>query len=97
DIGAQGAIRRYSFYPAVMHSRARLTYTQVWTALSAPPEDAAKGLPDADLLLEFDVHGKIVRIVPAPRNDAHKLIEECMLAANVSTADFLATAQHAAL
>ena len=34
--------------------------------------------------------GKITAIVPAPRNDAHKLIEECMLAANVCTADFLA-------
>ena len=34
-------------------------------------------------------HGKITRIVPAPRNEAHKLIEECMLAANVCAADFL--------
>ena len=33
--------------------------------------------------------GKITGIVPAPRNDAHKLIEECMLAANVCAADFL--------
>jgi ribonuclease R len=35
--------------------------------------------------------------VPAPRNDAHKLIEECMLAANVSAADLLAKAGHPAL
>ena len=40
--------------------------------------------------LEFDVHGKIVRVVPVARNDAHRLIEECMLAANVCTAGFLA-------
>ncbi len=34
---------------------------------------------------------------PAPRNDAHKLIEECMLAANVCTAEFLAEHKHVAL
>ena len=34
QVGADGAIRSYKFYPAVMHSRARLTYTQVWEALS---------------------------------------------------------------
>ena len=32
---------------------------------------------------------KIDRIVPTERNDAHKLIEECMLCANVSAARFL--------
>ena len=50
-----------------------------------------------ELALEFDDFGKITRIVPAPRNDAHKLIEECMLAANVCTADFLAKHQHPVL
>ena len=29
-IDARGAIKSYTFYPAVMHSRARLTYTQVY-------------------------------------------------------------------
>lgn len=37
----------------------------------------------------FDDKGKIERIEPVKRNDAHKLIEECMLAANVCAADFL--------
>jgi ribonuclease R len=37
----------------------------------------------------FDQHDKIERIVPVRRNDAHRLIEECMLAANVCTSDFL--------
>jgi ribonuclease R len=32
---------------------------------------------------------KIEKIVPVSRNDAHRIIEECMLAANVCTADFL--------
>jgi len=34
---------------------------------------------------------KIDEIVPTIRNDAHKLIEECMLCANVATAEFLAS------
>lgn len=37
----------------------------------------------------FDKDRKIERIVPYERNDAHRLIEECMLAANVCTADFI--------
>jgi ribonuclease R len=38
----------------------------------------------------FGADRKIERIVPAERNDAHKLIEECMIAANVAAAEFLA-------
>ena len=126
EITAPGSIKGYTFYPAVMHSRARLTYTQVWEWLDAPakattPKARAllphltnlyalyhalagardkRGAIDFDtveLAIEFDDHGKITRIVPAPRNDAHKLIEECMLAANVCTAEFLAEHKHAAL
>jgi ribonuclease R len=37
----------------------------------------------------FGQHKKIEQIVPVQRNDAHRLIEECMLMANVATADFL--------
>lgn len=37
----------------------------------------------------FDKERKIERIVPSQRNDAHRLIEECMLAANVCTAAFM--------
>ena len=36
----------------------------------------------------FDAERKIQDIVPTERNDAHMLIEECMLAANVCAADF---------
>jgi ribonuclease R len=125
DVTAEGRIAKYDFYPAVMHSRARLTYTQVWTWLETPvsaPRTAkgllprladlyalfhalqrareARGAIDFDsveMQLEFDVQGKIVRIVPVVRNDAHKLIEECMLAANVCTAEFLARHKHPAL
>lgn len=47
--------------------------------------------------MEFDASGKIVRIVPVPRNEAHRLIEECMLAANVCAGDFLSSRGHPVL
>lgn len=37
----------------------------------------------------FDTNQRIENIVPTERNDAHKLIEECMIAANVTAAKFL--------
>lgn len=126
DISAKGEIRKYAFYPALIHSRARLTYTEVWQWLSDPvsatttqaralsPHLAslyslykllakarlARGAIDFDtveLALVFDDRGKIEQIVAAPRNDAHRIIEECMLAANACTADFLARHEHPAL
>ena len=45
----------------------------------------------------FDDKGKILRIVPEPRNEAHRLIEECMLAANVCAGDFLSSRKHPVL
>ena len=44
-----------------------------------------------------DSAGRIEKIVPRTRNDAHKLIEECMLAANVSAADFVHRGKHPCL
>jgi len=41
----------------------------------------------------FGTDRKIERIVPVIRNDAHKLIEECMIAANVASARFLANSK----
>ncbi|WJW74795.1 ribonuclease R [Thiohalobacter sp. IOR34] len=52
----------------------------------------ARGAIDFDRTetrIEFGKARKIERIVPVERNDAHKLIEECMIAANVATARFL--------
>lgn len=37
----------------------------------------------------FGEQRKISRIVPVERNDAHRLIEQCMIAANVAAAEFL--------
>jgi ribonuclease R len=44
-------------------------------------------LPETKIL--FDEQRKIRKIVPLERNDAHRLIEECMLAANVCAAEYL--------
>jgi ribonuclease R len=47
--------------------------------------------------MQFDDEGKIKAIVPVIRNDAHRIIEECMLAANVCASDFLQSKKHPAL
>lgn len=44
-----------------------------------------------------DENGRIEKIVPRTRTEAHKLIEEAMLAANVCAADFIEQNKHAAL
>ncbi|RYG08318.1 MAG: VacB/RNase II family 3'-5' exoribonuclease, partial [Burkholderiales bacterium] len=44
-----------------------------------------------------DENGRIEKIVPRTRNDAHKLIEEAMLAANVCSADFIQESKHPGL
>jgi len=126
NIAATGEIRNYRFYPAVIWSHARLTYTKVAAALydkdPAVRAELAALLPHLEQLdqlfrvllkarakrgaidfettetrMIFDDNGKIAQIVPEVRNDAHRLIEECMLAANVCASDFLATREHPAL
>jgi ribonuclease R len=52
-----------------------------------------RGVMDFDRIetqILFDDKGKISNIVATSRNDAHKLIEECMLMANQATAKYLA-------
>ncbi len=44
-----------------------------------------------------DESGRIEKIIPRTRNDAHKLIEEAMLAANVCSADFILQSKHPGL
>jgi len=55
-------------------------------------ERARRGAIDFDTTetrIVFGEERKIEQIVPLERNDAHKLIEECMIAANVAAARFL--------
>ena len=51
----------------------------------------------SETMMIFNDQGKIDSIVPTSRNEAHRIIEECMLAANVCAADFLHQNKHAAL
>jgi ribonuclease R len=125
-ITAKGDIKAYQFYPAVIHSAARLTYTEVAAILSNTkgPEAAKRQILVPHLLhlnevfhallqarqargaIDFETTetyivcnaaGKIEKILPRTRNDAHRLIEECMLAANVCAADLLARHKHPGL
>ena len=125
-IGAAGEIEAYQFYPALIHSHARFTYTEVAAILANTrgPEAArhAELVPHLVHLHEVyrallkqrsqrgaidfettetqivcDPNGRIEKIVPRTRNEAHRLIEEAMLAANVCSADFIAQAKHPAL
>ncbi|MEO7403386.1 MAG: RNB domain-containing ribonuclease, partial [Burkholderiales bacterium] len=61
---------------------------------------AGRGAIDFETLetiLDFDESGKILGIRQVARNDAHRLIEECMLAANVCAAEFLTANEHPVL
>ena len=53
-------------------------------------ERGALDFDSAEVRFEFDDNRKIKNIVPVQRNDAHRLIEECMLCANICAARFLA-------
>lgn len=125
-ISARGDIKAYQFYPAVIHSAARFTYTEVAamlantkgpeaarrvallphlqnlygvfkTLLQAREKRGAMDFDTTETYIVCNAQGKIEQILPRQRNDAHKLIEECMLAANVCAADFLKRNGHPGL
>lgn len=113
----KGETQAYQFYPAVIHSHARLTYTAVWEALSGNENARAalgERMSDVETLYGlfkmlrearsqrhaldfetketqavFDESGTISAFRVREHNDAHRLIEECMLVANVCAADFV--------
>ncbi len=123
QVDRSGGVSSSTFYEAVMHSHARLTYTQVWNAVGegVPEEDRGhalgvigKLLPQIERLhqlyrildkarqkrgaIEFETsevrfvlgpQGEVTQAGMIQRNDAHKLIEECMIAANVEAAKYL--------
>ncbi len=115
NISRNGELGDFQFYESVIHSHARLTYTQVGQVLETGSDPGvsrervadlkglhalyqalrvarvARGAIDFETVetrIIFDEQRKIDAIVPVHRNDAHKLIEECMLCANVATARF---------
>ncbi len=60
----------------------------------------ARGALELDTLetrMLFNEQGMIRRIIPFERNDAHRLIEECMICANVCAAKFLTEHGHGLL
>ena len=118
NMDSLGELLDYQFYPAVMLSHARLTYTQVNEVLTSKKSNLRKtyanvidnieslhglyktlrisrqkrGVMDFDRIesqILFNDNGKIENIIARKRNDAHKLIEECMLMANQASAKFL--------
>jgi ribonuclease R len=55
-------------------------------------ERAGRGALELDtpeLKLKFDAQGRVAALLEYPRNDAHRLIEECMIAANIAAARYL--------
>jgi ribonuclease R len=125
-ITGEGKIHAYQFYPAVMFSHARMTYTEVASILSNTrgPEAIRRKDRIPDLMNLYDVYrallkerqirgaidfettetqiicddsGRIEKIVPRERTEAHRLIEESMLAANVCSAEFLLQGKQPAL
>jgi ribonuclease R len=60
------------------------------TLHAARGERGAIDFETTETRMVFNEQGKIENIVPVVRNDAHRIIEECMLAANVCASDFLA-------
>ncbi|MDX2369735.1 MAG: ribonuclease R [Colwellia sp.] len=116
-VSAAGKLSGSKFYPAVMRSHARFTYSKVAKILDGDEvlrteyqalvpdlenlKDMYLSLSDArskrgaiafeteESLFLFNAEKKIESVVPLIRNDAHKIIEECMILANVSTAKFI--------
>ncbi|MCU7964169.1 ribonuclease R [Shewanella sp. SW32] len=115
-VSAKGKLSGYKFYPAVMYSHARFTYTQVAEMLEGGPiapehevlfphlqclqslylaldeqraERGAIAFETMETQFIFNEQRKIDKIVPRGRNQAHKIIEECMILANVSAAKFV--------
>lgn len=117
-VDKSGLIDSYDFYQAVMHSHARLTYTQVAELISTDTKTGSQNNKECSIeqhlqpairdlyalseklgaarrkngtiefeipepVIIFDGERKIDRVVARERNDAHRLIEECMLAANI--------------
>lgn len=116
EISKKGKLKSYHFYPAIIHSQARLTYTEVTKLLEHPVHDIKYEhlLPHLQNLNElyhalyaerinrgaidfettetrviFGYDRKIQKIVPTKRTVSHRIIEECMLLANVAAAEFL--------
>jgi ribonuclease R len=86
------AQRRADLVPHLLHLH------EVYRACSSSARRrGAVDFETTETQIVCDDNGRIEKIVPRTRNEAHRLIEEAMLAANVCAADFIAGAKHPAL
>lgn len=116
-VNREGETTAYQFYPAVIHSHGRLTYTQVWQALQGEEKACgelgervadvkrlyalfqvlrearkrryAMDFESVEAQAVFREDGRVDGFKIREHNDAHRLIEECMLVANVCAAQFV--------
>ncbi|QDP00274.1 ribonuclease R [Thalassotalea sp. PS06] len=116
-VSARGKLSGAKFYPALMRSHARFTYTKVAKILDGDVElreqyqaqvtdlenlhklyhclvqarrnRGAIEFETEEVRFIFNANRKIESVEPVVRNDAHKIIEECMILANVATAKFI--------
>lgn len=65
--------------------------------LGARNQRGAVDFETVETQIVCDESGRIEKIIPRTRNDAHKLIEEAMLAANVCSAEFISQSRHPGL
>jgi ribonuclease R len=117
-INKHGALKSARFYPAVMRSAARLTYTLAYDALFKGTPAARNQLgplldklmvlidvyralhkargrrgaldfdaPEAEFVIDASEHVRAIEL--RERNEAHRLVEECMIMANVAVAQEL--------
>jgi ribonuclease R len=75
-----------------------LNLNEVYRALlKARAKRGAVDFETTETQIVCDENGRIEKIVPRVRTEAHKLIEESMLAANVCAADFISLNKHPCL
>lgn len=84
---SEGKALRGEYKEVLPHLKQLYSLYQV--LLAARHERGAIDFETQETRIIFGAGRKIAEIRPTQRNDAHKLIEECMLAANVATAAFM--------
>ncbi|MGL4318668.1 MAG: ribonuclease R [Pseudomonas sp.] len=84
---SEGKSLRAEYKEVLPHLKQLYSLYQV--LLAARHERGAIDFETQETRIIFGAGRKIAEIRPTQRNDAHKLIEECMLAANVATAQFM--------
>ena len=67
----------------------RRTASSLSTLLNARKQRGAIDFETIETKFIFNAIGRIDRIEPVARNDAHKIIEECMILANIAAANFM--------